>query len=269
MERKEKYEFSDFMEIIRHLRGENGCPWDREQTHDSLRVCMIEEAYEVVDAIERKDLPNLREELGDVLLQVALHSAIAEETGEFTVDEVIHEVSEKMIRRHPHVFGNSTISDAEGVVKKWEEIKREEHNEITISEGLLKVPKVLPSNMRAQKVQKKAAKAGFDFEDITQVMDKVEEELRELKEAMKEGDSCQIDEEYGDLMFSMTNLARFLGLNAENSLTNSIDKFINRFVGIERIATSEGKSLSQLTIDQMNELWERVKEKNKNNNFED
>ncbi len=253
-----QYDFNDFMNIIRQLRSENGCPWDREQTHESLKPCVIEECYEVVEAIEHNDIPNLREELGDVLLQVALHSAIGEEQNEFSIDEVIQEVSEKMIRRHPHVFGDVLVEDANGVVRNWDEIKKQEKQEKTVSESIIKVPRALPATIRAAKVQKKAAKVGIDFESYDQVFSKVYDKLKELKNAKDSGELNRIDDIFGDLLFLMVNLSRFLQLNAENSLTNATDKFINRFVGIEHIAHDEGKDLIEMSVDELNALWGQV-----------
>lgn len=253
-------EFDTFVEIIRVLRSKNGCPWDREQTHESLRSCMIEEAYEVVDAIDKKDISNLREELGDVLLQVVMHGVIAEEQEEFKLQDIIQEVSDKMVHRHPHVFGTKEVKDSEEVLKNWEELKQEEKKETTVSESIRRVPIALPANIRAAKVQKKAAKAGFDFDNYDEVLNKVYEELNELEEAKITGDVCKIEEEFGDLLFSVVNLSRFLQINAENSLTNATNKFINRFVSVESLARLENRQLSELSIDEMNDLWNRVKE---------
>ncbi len=261
------YTFNDFMNIIRQLRSENGCPWDREQTHESLRNCMIEEAYEVIEAVNNSDTENLCEELGDILLQVALHTAIAEEQKEFTIDNVIQGISSKMIRRHPHVFRNDgsintkkdRVLDSDAVIVNWDEIKKREKREERVSEGLLNVPKALPANIRAEKVQEKAAGVGFDFENYEQVLEKVYEELDELKKSKEKGDVRDIEEELGDLMFTVVNLSRFLQLNAENSLTNATNKFINRFVGIERLAQQESKSLNEMSVNELNVLWGRVK----------
>lgn len=316
---KEKYNFKDFVDIIRILRGENGCPWDREQTHESLKSCMIEECYEVVEAINNKDMTNLREELGDVLLQVVMHAVIAEETEKFTIADVIQDISEKMIRRHPHVFGsgedkitvnvlqsdtvNALQSDivnalqsesgmekderqgkaedakerlqneislgkgkklrqvetTEDVLQNWEQIKKEEKNENTGAEALNRIPKALPANIRAQKVQKKAAKFGMEFENYEQVLGKVYEELEEMEEERKLGHKAQFEEEFGDLMFSIINLSRFLHINAENSLTNATDKFINRFIGVESLAMKQGKHLCDLSPEQLDALWREIK----------
>lgn len=251
--------FDEFMDIIRQLRAEDGCPWDREQTHESLRGCMLEEAYEVTEGIDNNDMENLQEELGDVLLQVAMHSVIAEEEGSFTIQDVVNGIGEKMIRRHPHVFGEGKADSPKEVLANWEEIKKEEKKETTVSEGLLRVPKALPALMRAEKVQKKAAKVGFDFADYEGAYQKVEEELLELSEARKTGDLQKIEEEFGDLLFSMVNLSRFLQIKAENSLTNATNKFINRFVSVESLSAEEGRRLRDMTIEEMDGLWNRVK----------
>ena len=251
--------FDKFIDIIKTLRSENGCPWDREQTHESLRQNLIEESYEVVESIDNQDMANLREELGDVLLQIVFHSLIAEEEKAFTMEEVIEEISEKMVRRHPHVFADVSAETSEEVLKNWDEIKKTEKNEKTLGESMVRIPKALPANIRAEKVQKKAAKIGFDFADYEDVLGKVYEELKELEEAREKGSICEVEEEFGDLMFSIVNLSRFLKINAENSLTNATNKFINRFVSIELLAARENKRLSDLSIDEMNELWERVK----------
>ena len=255
----EKYSFENFMNIIRRLRGKNGCPWDMEQTHESLKSCLLEECYETIDAINNKDYENLCEELGDLLLQVALHSVIAEETNEFTVDDVIREEYDKMIRRHPHVFGDVVANDAQSVIKNWDEIKKKEKKAANIAEELCNVPKAFPSIIRAEKVQKKAAKTGMDFESYNQVMEKVYEELEELKEAVAGQDQNQIDEEFGDVLFSMVNLSRFLQLNAENSLTNATNKFINRFVDVFTLAESRGQNLCELSPAEQDALWRKVK----------
>lgn len=251
--------FDKFVEILKTLRSDHGCPWDREQTHESLRQNLIEEAYEVIESIDNKDMANLREELGDVLLQVVMHSVIAEEENAFTIVDVIDEVSEKMIRRHPHVFGNVEADTSEEVLKNWDAIKRKEKQEKTLGESMQRIPKALPANIRAEKVQKKAAKVGFDFANYNEALGKVYEELKELETAKTTGNICEIEEEFGDLLFSIVNLSRFLQINTENSLTNATNKFINRFVTIEALAAQKDKQFSELSIDEMNELWEQVK----------
>lgn len=258
-----EYTFSEFVEIIRQLRAPDGCPWDQEQTHESLRSCLIEEAYEVADGIDTYaktgDYENLCEELGDLLLQVIMHSVIAEEENHFTIQDVISGISEKMIRRHPHVFGDESADTSQEVLRNWEEIKKEEKSEEKVSDGMIRVARALPATIRAQKVQKKAAKVGFDFPTYEEAEKKVIEELNELAEARKNGDFARQNEEFGDLLFSMVNLSRFLQLNVENSLTNATDKFINRFVSVEKLATLEGLNLNQMSIEELDALWGRIK----------
>lgn len=256
-----KDSLSELMEVIRELRSEDGCPWDRKQTHESLRPYMLEEAYEVIEAIDQGDTANLREELGDILLQVALHSVIAEEKDEFTLEEVVHEVSEKMIRRHPHVFGTSEENCIDGVALNWEDIKRKEHKEDTVSASMQRVPKAMPATMRAAKIQKKAAKAGMDFLSCEAQFELIDNTIKRLQKSLENHELSAYEEDYGELLFSMINLSTILGLNAENSLTNAVDKFINRFVGIERIASREGKRLSELSVNYENELWKLNKSK--------
>jgi len=234
-----KYTFEEFMDIIRKLRSRDGCPWDREQTHESLKSCLLDECYEVIEAIDNNDKDNLCEELGDVLLQVAMHSVIAEETGDFTIDDVIDAEAVKMIRRHPHVFGDVAVSNSEEVLKNWDEIKKQEKRTATIEDEFKNIPRALPALMRAEKVQRKAAKAGLDFENCKQALEKVKEELEKLSGAVENCDKDNLSEELGDFLFSIVNLARFLQLNAEYSLTNATNKFINRIIDI--FAQSESK----------------------------
>lgn len=254
-----QYNFEEFMEIIRILRSENGCPWDREQTHESLRSCLIEECYEAIEAINNKDKDNLCEELGDVLLQVALHAVIAEESSDFSINDIIDGISKKMISRHPHVFSDVVVNNSNEVLKNWEDIKRAEKKEQSISELMEKVPKALPALIRATKVQRCVKDICFDFENYEDALNKVYEEINELNLARKVGDKSQIGEEFGDLLFSVVNLSRFLQENAENSLTNATDKFINRFVDVERLALREGKHLCDMSIDELEALWGQVK----------
>ncbi|MDF2906455.1 MAG: hypothetical protein K0R34_1776 [Herbinix sp.] len=251
------YNFDEFMDIIRQLRV--NCPWDKEQTHESLKSCLLEECYETIEAINNKDKENLCEELGDILLQVALHSVIAEETKDFTIQDVITEEAKKMIRRHPHVFGDVVVENSESVIKNWDDIKKQEKKSANIAEELLSVPKALPANIRAEKIQKKAAKAGMDFEGYKQVMEKVYEELGELNESVENGDISNIQEEFGDVMFTIVNLSRFLQLNAENSLTNATNKFINRFVDVFALAVSKGQDLCELSPTEQDDLWREIK----------
>lgn len=254
-----QYTFDEFMDIIRKLRSKEGCPWDREQTHESLKTCLIEECYETIDAINKKDMDNLCEELGDVLLQVALHSAIAEEKKEFDIGLIISGVADKMIRRHPHVFGDVVVEDSVGVIQNWEEIKKTEKKAKNIAQEILEVPRAFPATIRAEKVQKKAAKSGMDFKGYRQALEKVYEELKELEETIENGGKSIIEEEFGDVMFSMVNLSRFLQLNAENSLTNATNKFINRFVDVFALAERRGHNLCELSSMDQEVLWREVK----------
>lgn len=263
MKDKTTYSFEDFENIIARLRAKDGCPWDQVQTHESLRDGMLEEAYEVVEGIDiyqtTGDDHNLCEELGDVLLQIVMHARIAEEEGRFTMADVIQGISEKMIHRHPHVFGTAKADTPEQVLDNWEAIKQKEKDEQTITEGMRRVARALPANIRASKVQKKAARVGFDFEDYRQTAAKVSEELQEVLDAAEKGRPEAVFEEFGDLMFSAVNLSRFLDVNAENALTNATEKFINRFEYIERTAEKRGLKLKRMTIDEMDELWNEIK----------
>ena len=262
--------YEEFLKVIEELRSEHGCPWDREQTHASLKQCMLEEAYEVMEGIEEYeatgDYKNLREELGDVLLQVVLHARIAEEEGRFTMEDIVDEICEKMIRRHPHVFGEASAENSKESLVLWEDIKKQEKKEETLADTLNRVAKAFPANIRAEKIQKKAAKYGFEFESMEQVLGKVKEELEELEEVIRGQKNAEneqngrLEEEFGDLLFSMVNLSRFLGLNAENSLTNATNKFINRCVGIEKLAHQQGEKLNQMSAEEIDVLWRSMKQ---------
>ncbi|PKM67228.1 MAG: nucleoside triphosphate pyrophosphohydrolase [Firmicutes bacterium HGW-Firmicutes-2] len=255
----ETYTFEDLLEIMSLLRSEEGCPWDREQDHVSIKNAVIEEAYELVEAINKNDLTNLKEELGDLLLQVVFHSQIGKEAATFTIEEVVDGIVEKLIRRHPHVFDTILAPDSETVLDQWDKIKLDEKSITTITEDLRQVPKALPALIKATKVQKKVGKIGFDFPDIYSALDKLTEEAQELMEAYENRDMKAIEEELGDLLFSVVNISRFLGLNPENALTNALEKFINRFEGIENLAISSGQDMSQMDLAQMDALWREVK----------
>ncbi|MDF2870238.1 MAG: hypothetical protein K0R05_1813 [Anaerocolumna sp.] len=227
-----KYTFDEFMDIIRYLRSDKGCPWDRKQTHESLERYMLEEAYESVEAIRNDDLENLCEELGDVLLQIALHASIAEENGEFTIEDIITAESEKMIRRHPHVFVKEEDIDAVQVVKNWDEIKKEEKNQKSTADILLDIPKALPALVRAEKAIKKAGKSEEE-NSPSKVLKSLTESLIQLKKEVENEEREHLEENFEKLLFQIVNLSVILHLNAENSLTNATNKFINRFVDIE------------------------------------
>ena len=254
-----EFSFEDLRDIISILRSENGCPWDKVQTHESLRNGTLEEVYEVLEAIDNNDMENLKEELGDMLLQVVFHSRIAEDNNKFNIDQVINDICEKLIRRHPHVFDGVKLKTPEDLTTNWNEIKKIEKNHISYTDDMRKVPKALPALMRATKVQKKAKQAGFDFTHIDQVIAKIHEELAELEEAIKIGNKSNTMEEYGDLLFSMVNISRFLKLNTEFSLTNATEKFINRFEGIENLVKQKGLSMNNITMTELDELWEQLK----------
>ena len=249
-------------DIVSVLRKK--CPWDMEQTHESLRGAMIEEIYEAVDAIDRGDMANLREELGDITLHVVFHSNLASENGEFELKDVLNEECEKMIRRHPHVFSaeneDKKAKTVDKVLEKWENIKSKEHSTETISAKLHDVPRALPSLMRSFKLQKRAAKVGFDWDDKTGALDKILEEFDELKEAISEGSAEHMEEELGDLLFSVVNVSRFLGINPEFALKASADKFVNRFSKMEEIASNNHLKLEEMNVDQLELLWQKAKE---------
>lgn len=256
---EKKYTFEDFRAIVEQLRGKNGCPWDQVQTHESMRADFLEEAYEVIDAIDRNDMPNLQEELGDVLLHVVFHSSIEAGKDGFTLDDVIDGIAKKMVYRHPHVFGEVQVANADEVLVNWEKLKKKEKQIKTQTDVLKHVPNALPALTRAAKIQKKAADVGFDFDNTTQAMQKVQEELAELTEAIQEGEQTHIEEEFGDILFALVNAARFLKINPEFSLTKASKKFINRFECVENSALSEGRQLSEMTLEEMDLLWEKAK----------
>lgn len=244
-------------EITEILRRE--CPWDREQTHETLRVCMIEEAYEVAEAIDNRDRVNLKEELGDVLLQVLFHSSLESEEGNFDLRDVINDECEKMIRRHPHVFNDEGVKNLDKALEKWENVKVKEHQQSSTSERLKSVPKALPALVRSYKVQKKAADVGFDWDDKKEAFAKISEELGELTEALHRNDSEAIGEELGDVLFSVVNLSRFIEVDPEAALEASVEKFIDRFEKMEDLAGKEGRNFGELTLEEMDKLWDKVK----------
>ena len=251
-------------EIIGILRKE--CPWDKVQTHESLRPGMLEEAYEVVEAINNRDLENLREELGDVLLQVVFHAHIEEENQNFDLTDVINEECEKMIRRHPHVFleesENNRAKSIDKVLEKWENIKVQEKGTSDVTSRMEKVPKALPALVRAAKIQKKAAESGFDWDDISGAFEKVQEEYREVSECYAENpsDLDALKEEIGDLLFSVVNIARFLDIDPEAALDYTNNKFIRRFSYVEKAALACGRELEEMSLSEMDELWNEAKQ---------
>lgn len=252
-------EFDRLCAIVRRLRAPGGCPWDREQTHTSLVPGLLEEAYEVADAIRAQDDGNLREELGDLLLQAVMHAQIASEEQRFTIAEVAREVSDKLVRRHPHVFGDAQADDSGAVLKQWDAIKRAEKNADENAPYFSGLTKALPALLLAQKVQTKAARVGFDWSEISDVVAKVEEELAEAKEAIASGDQAAIADEIGDLLFAAVNLGRKNKLDAETVLAAATEKFIARFHLLERELQDQGRKLGEVDLAGLDEIWNRVK----------
>lgn len=244
--------------VVHRLRAPGGCPWDMEQTHESLIPHVIEEAYEVAEAIRGGDPAQICDELGDILLQPVLHAEIASETGVFDLDQMAHGLTEKLIRRHPHVFGEASAATSDAVLSQWDAIKRVEKG--TQHEGLLHgVGSGLPALMRGQKLQKKAARVGFDWPDAAPVFDKLREETAELEEAVQSGNKAHIEEEIGDLFFSVVNLARKLGIESEAALAAANDKFVRRFHAMETLLREQGKEFGKLSLAEMDEAWDVVK----------
>lgn len=258
---KKQYTLTDLMDILKTLRGENGCPWDRVQTHESLKKSMIEEAYEALDALDAGDDKLFANELGDVLLQVAFHAQIASERGAFGIGDVLNEVCTKLITRHTHVFGTDRAGSEAEALGTWEENKKKEKGQKTYTEALRDVPGSLPALLRAEKVQKKAASAGFDWEDAAGALEKAEEELRELREAVGKQSPAEIEEEYGDLLFALVNVGRHLKLTPELALTAASNKFIGRFAKMEEAAKEEKKELNTMNLQEMDALWDKIKQK--------
>lgn len=252
-------DFYDLLDIMKTLREENGCPWDREQNHKSLKRCLIEECYEVIEAIDKEDEENLVEELGDVLLQVVFHSQIGKEEGNFNINDVVKGICNKLINRHPHVFGKIKVNNCEEVLSNWESIKKQEKGFETYTEELTHVPRSFPALMRAEKVQKKASKLGFDWKDIKPALEKVIEELNEIKQVYKSQNKEKITEEVGDLIFSTVNIARFLDIDPEYALNYTIDKFIARFNYIEGKGIETDKKITEMSLEEMDTFWEMSK----------
>jgi MazG family protein len=253
----ESSSFKKLCDIVAQLRAPGGCPWDREQTHESLVPATIEEAYEVAEAAHSKNEAHFREELGDLLLLVVMHAEIARESGQFKIDNVVAEVTEKLIRRHPHVFGESDARDSGAVLKQWEAIKREEKKDD--QHYLASLPRALPALMRAQKAQSKVARVNFDWTELGDVIAKVEEEIGELKEAIRSEDQKSIEDEIGDLFFAVVNLARKCKLDAETALQAATDKFVGRFNLLEDELRSRGKKLGDVDLDELDAIWNQIK----------
>ncbi len=248
---------SRLLEIVARLRAPDGCPWDKEQTHESLRAALVEECYETIEAIEKSDDANLREELGDLLLHVVMHAHMAGERQAFSFDQIVEGICEKMIRRHPHIFGDKQAGDTAEVLKQWEQIKRAEKGDrASIMDGLSTSS---PALLLAQNAQKKASRVGFDWAEAAPILDKIEEEIAELREAMASGKARQTEDELGDLLFSVVNLARKTHVDSETALVAATKKFVSRFRAVEAAITAQGRKIEDATPEEMNTLWDQHK----------
>ena len=255
---KDSYGVQDLVEIVKILRAPGGCPWDAEQTHESIRRNFLEEAYEAVEAIDEGSPEHLREELGDVLLQVALHARMEDEAGRFDMDGVADGICKKLIYRHPHVFGDVTVTGTGEVLANWDDLKKKEKHQETAADSVDAVARSLPGLWRAEKIQKKAAKVGFDWDSVDGAMAKLREETDELQTAIAEGSN--VSEELGDLLFAAVNVARFVNVDPETAMTAACDKFARRFRAVEEAARAQGKELSSMTLAEMDALWDAVKQ---------
>lgn len=254
--------FEKLVGIMATLRGPDGCPWDKEQTHESLKENLIEESYEVIDAIDADDIPHLCEELGDLLMQIIFHARMAEENEKFDISDVVKGISEKLLRRHPHVFGEAEITSSEEVLHQWAQIKAREkgcENRTSILDG---VPNTLPALMRAMEISKRAAKAGFEWPNLDAVVEKLEEEVGELKDELATGNTERIGEEIGDLLFTIVNVARWTKVDPEDALRAMTKRFSERFKQIEEVARAGGKPIEEMTIEEMDAVWDRAKRGN-------
>ena len=252
--------FRRLVAIMARLRADDGCPWDREQSHGSLVPYVIEEAYEVKEAIDHGDMEHLREELGDLMLQVVFHAQLEREAGRFDIDDVLRAICEKLIGRHPHVFGEVEVSSSQEVLRNWERIKLDEKRESDREPSRVSgVPKHLPALLRAHRVQEKAARVGFDWERVEDVFAKVREEIAELESAVEEGAGERIHHEFGDLLFALVNVSRFLNVQTELALHDTVERFLGRFRHIERRAAEQGRELEAMTLAEMDALWEEAK----------
>lgn len=258
---KDKYNVYDLVEIMRVLRSEGGCPWDIKQTHESIKKNLIEETYETIEAINKNDPDMLREELGDVLMQVVFHSQIESEKGVFDIDDVADENCKKLIERHPHVFGEVNVNSVDDVLTNWDAIKRKTKGQKSTTQAIDSIPRELPALMRATKVQSKASKAGFDWSEVSGALDKLSEEIAELKEAIASGERDNINEELGDVLFSAVNVSRFVDIDAEESLTDSTDKFVARFKTVEKLAEERGIDMKTSDLQTLDKLWDEAKVK--------
>ena len=260
---KENYDINDLVDIVEILRSPEGCPWDREQDHKSIRRDFLEETYEVIEAINKDDRDGLLEELGDVLLQVVFHTQIEREKGSFELSDVADGICKKMIERHPHVFGNVNAETSEQVLENWDVIKKHTKKQKSQTDSMLSIPREFPALMRADKVQKKAAKVGFDWDSVDGAFEKVSEELQELKEAVLMGAQDNVLEELGDLLFSVVNVSIFIKVDSEEALTGATDKFIDRFSKVEEMAKEQGLDMKETSLEELDKLWDKAKQVSK------
>lgn len=259
---QKRYTFDDLTAIMKRLRSPGGCPWDRKQTHRSLLPYLLEESYEVIDSVNRRNMNDLREELGDVLLQVVFHSQLADERGKFDIADVVDRICRKLIVRHPHVFTKTKRLSADQVLDNWEKIKLAEPKKKRRKHGVLSgVPKTLPSLLRAFRIQEKTSRFGFDWKNPVQVFAKVREEVRELRQSLKEKRKPEIEHELGDLFFALVNLSRHLDIDPENALAKTNQRFIRRFEYIEKTLPKSGKDVTTASLKEMDALWDEAKEK--------
>lgn len=258
---KNEYDFNDLVNIMKVLRSPEGCPWDREQTHKTIRRDLLEETYELIEGIDKDDAEMLREELGDVLLQVVFHSDIASSNGNFCITDVCTDICKKLIIRHPHVFGDVKVKDSENVLANWDMIKKETKKQESDTEVLRSISPALPALMRAEKIGKKARKVGFDFDNANEAMEKVTEEVREVNEAIASGNKADIEEEFGDLFLAVVNAARLAGVDSEQALYNANEKFLARFSRVEELCLASGKSVTDTPRDEKERFWLLAKEK--------
>ena len=256
---KDKYNIEDLIRIVEVLRAPGGCPWDREQTHQSIKKNFIEETYEVIEAINKDDAEGLREELGDVLLQVLLHCQMESEKGVFDFNDVANDLCKKLVVRHPHVFGEKSAQNEAEALERWDEIKLKTKGMKKQSEAMLKVPREFPALMRAQKIQEKAAKAGFDWNDENGAIEKLLEEINELKNALSGGNQNEISDEMGDVLFSCVNISRFAKSDAKESLSASTDKFLSRYLIVEKLAEQRSVNMKEAPIEVLDQLWDEAK----------
>ena len=255
--RKPHYDYADLLEIIRLLRSEDGCPWDKAQTHKSIRRGLLEEAYEAAEAIDNDDPVLLKEELGDVLMQVVFHADIESDAGRFTIDDVCDGVVKKLLFRHPHVFGSQREDSPESVLVSWDKLKRQEKGQKTVADSMDSVARSLPGLWRAEKLQNKAASAGFEWPDVQGALDKLEEEVAELRRAVENvGD---VPDELGDVLFAAVKVGRFCGCDPEDAVNGTCEKFIHRFRAVEEGAAVRGREVSQLSLEEMTALWNEAK----------